>query len=81
MPWIRTVPENEATGRIEEVYGAAVARAGRVYGIVKSMSIAPAVLDASMALYRRVMFAPAGLARRQRELLATVVSRINDCHY
>jgi alkylhydroperoxidase family enzyme len=81
MPWIHTVPETDATGRLQKTYSSAIARAGRVYGILKTMSLAPAVLDASMALYRAVMFAPTGLARRQRELLATVVSRVNDCHY
>jgi alkylhydroperoxidase family enzyme len=49
------------------------------------MSLAPRVLDASMALYQRVMFAPSGagigLSRERRELLAVVVSRTNACHY
>ena len=52
-----------------------------MFGIVRSMSLAPAVLDASMGLYQRIMYAPEGLRRDQRELLATVVSRVNDCHY
>ena len=81
MTWIRTIPESEATGRLRKSYDAALARAGRVFAIVRSMSLSPAVLDASMTLYRTVMFAREGLARRQRELLATVVSRVNDCHY
>ena len=81
MPWIRTIPVDEAEGRLRKTYDAALRRAGRVYGIVRSMSIEPSILDASMGLYRAVMFAPSGLERRQRELLATVVSRINDCHY
>mgnify|MGYP000565805079 CR=1 FL=1 len=87
MTWIRTVPAGEATGRLAKTYRAAEGRAGRVYGILRTMSLAPAVLDASMALYQRVMFAPegtggvGGLSRRQRELLAVVVSRANDCHY
>ena len=46
-----------------------------------AMSLAPAVLDASMALYQRIMFGPGGLTRRQREMLAVVTSRANDCHY
>ena len=81
MPWIRTVPVDEATGALKKVYDAAVARAGRVFGIVRSMSLAPEVCDASMKLYLRVMHAPAGLERYQREMLAVVVSRANDCHY
>ncbi len=34
-----------------------------------------------MGLYLAVMFGREGLSRRQRELLAVVVSRANDCHY
>lgn len=81
MTWIRTIGVDEATGRLAKTYRAAVERAGRVFGIVRSMSLAPRTLDASMLLYRNVMFAEEGLARYQRELLATVTSRANDCHY
>ena len=81
MTWIRTFAVGEATGRLKKTYDAAVARAGRVFGIVRTMSLAPAVLDASMGLYQRVMFAREGISRRQREMLAVVVSRTNDCHY
>jgi len=81
VTWIRTIGVDEATGRLAKTYRAAVERAGRVFGIVRSMSLAPRTLDASMSLYRNVMFAEEGLARYQRELLATVTSRANDCHY
>ena len=66
---------------MKQSYAAAVARAGRVFGIVRAMSLQPSVLDASIELYRRVMFAPEGLGRPRREMLAVVVSRANDCHY
>ena len=81
MPWIRTITEAEAEGRLGKSYEAARARAGRVFGIVRAMSLSPGVLEASMAFYTRVMFAREGLTRRQREMLAVVVSRTNDCHY
>jgi len=81
LTWIRTIAEGEASGRLAKTYAAAVGRAGRVFGIVRTMSLAPAVLDASMGLYQRVMYAKQGLERYQRELLAVVVSRANDCHY
>ena len=43
--------------------------------------LAPRVLDASMGLYREVMFDADGLSRADAELLAVVVSRANGCHY
>lgn len=81
MAWIRTIAVEEASGRLKGLYDAAVRRAGRVFQIVRAMSLSPPILDASLAFYQRVMFARGGLARRQREMLAVVVSRANDCHY
>jgi len=81
MTWIRTVGESAATGRLRALYDAAIARAGKVFGIVRTMSPNPRVLEASMGFYRAVMFAPSPLSRRQREMLAVVTSRANDCHY
>ena len=45
------------------------------------MSLRPPVLRESMQLYREIMFGSSGLTRQERELLAVVVSRENDCHY
>jgi alkylhydroperoxidase family enzyme len=45
------------------------------------MSLNPETLRASMELYRAVMFGRSELSRAERELLAVVVSRANDCHY
>ena len=52
-----------------------------MFNIVKAMSLRPSVLRRSMELYKGIMFGPSGLSRQERELLATVVSRENDCHY
>ncbi len=50
MTWIRTIEPEEATGRLKKSYDAAVLRAGRVFGILKTMSLAPPILDAAMGL-------------------------------
>lgn len=81
MAWIRTIPPDEADGSLARSYDAAVKRAGRVFQILQAMSLAPDVLDASIGIYRAVMFRSAGLSRAQRELLAVVTSRTNRCHY
>jgi uncharacterized peroxidase-related enzyme len=81
MPHIRLVDEDEAVGLLKEEYDAAVERAGKVFNILKAMSLRPAVLRASMALYREIMFGESGLSRRERELLATVASAEQRCHY
>jgi uncharacterized peroxidase-related enzyme len=81
VAYLRLVDEDEASGLLAEEYEAAVARAGKVFNIVKAMSLRPGVLRRSMQLYRDVMFGRSGLSRVEREYLAVVVSRANDCHY
>lgn len=81
MAHIRLIPDHEATGLLKRMYDEAIARAGKVWGIVRLMSRNPPVMQASMAHYRAVMFGPSTVTRAQREMLATVVSRTNDCFY
>ena len=81
MAYLRLVNEDEASGLLKEEYDSAVARAGKVFNIVKAMSLRPGLLRRSMQLYREAMFCRSGLSRIERELLAVVVSRTNDCHY
>jgi alkylhydroperoxidase family enzyme len=81
MAWIRTVGPDDAAGELRTSYAAAIQRAGRVYQIVRMMSLAPKVLDASIGVYLSIMHGRAGLSRRQRELLAVVTSCVNKCHY
>jgi alkylhydroperoxidase family enzyme len=81
MAHLPLVDPDDATGPLKEEYDAAVARAGKVFNIVRSMSLRPGVLKRSMEMYKVVMFGPSGLTRQERELLATVVSATNCCHY
>ena len=81
MPNLRLIEEGEAAGALKAEYDAAIARAGKVFNIVKAMSLNPETLRASMELYRAVMFGRSEVSRAERELLAVVVSRANDCHY
>jgi uncharacterized peroxidase-related enzyme len=81
MPHLRLIDVAQATGALKREYDEAIQRAGKVFNIVKAMCLNPAVLRRSMALYKAIMFGPSELSRAERELLATVVSRANDCHY
>jgi hypothetical protein len=53
----------ESTGVLREEYDAALERAGKVFNIVKAMSLRPDVLRASMNLYREIMFGESALPR------------------
>jgi alkylhydroperoxidase family enzyme len=81
VPHIRQIDVDEASGLLAKEYDAAIARAGKVFNIVKAMCLNPVVLNRSMGLYKAIMFGPSKLSRVERELLATVVSTANDCHY
>jgi alkylhydroperoxidase family enzyme len=81
MPWIRQIPVAEATGHLKRLFDAAIQRAGRVWGIIHVQSLNPQSLDAGTRLYTTVLKGASPLSRVQREMLATVVSATNRCHY
>ncbi len=81
MAYIRQIAPDEATGKIGRVFQAAVKRAGDVAGIVRIMSLDADVCQASMGMYVSMMKRENALAPAVREMLATVVSNVNDCYY
>jgi alkylhydroperoxidase family enzyme len=81
MPWVPTVPEEQAAGALAEVYRKARERAGRVPNIAKLQSLRPETTARGFDLYCRLMDAPTGISRRERVLIATVVSKVNGCLY
>ncbi len=81
MPWIRTVPYEEATGLLKQEYDTAIERAGRIYNILSLQSLRPRALRASIRLYTELMHAPSGLTRAQREATAVVASKLQGCRY
>ncbi len=81
MAYIETISIEAATGDLRIEYDNAIRRSGKVWNILKIMSPNPEVLKASIGLYIQTMFGPSPLSRAQREMLAVVVSKANDCHY
>ncbi len=82
MAWIKTISPEDATGLLQRLYESATRRAGKVFNILRLQSLRPEVLSSSTRLYAELMHAAGGgLTRAQREMIATVVSRANDCHY
>ncbi len=82
MAFIDTISPERATGLLRKLYDQSLQRAGRVFQVLQIQSLRPHTLDASTRLYVEVMRSPRSpLSRAQRELIATVVSRENGCHY
>jgi uncharacterized peroxidase-related enzyme len=81
MAWVPTVAEDQATGEVAELYRKAHQRAGKVPNIARLQSLRPASAERGFDLYCQLMDAPTGLTRRERVLIATVVSQVNGCLY
>ena len=81
MAFIDIIDEAQADGLLAGIYDTARKRAGRVYNILKIQSQNAAALQAMLDLYAATMRGESPLTRSQREMLAVVVSRANNCHY
>jgi alkylhydroperoxidase family enzyme len=77
---IAAVPPNEAAGELADLYRR-LGRGRAPAHVYQAHSLHPASLAAHAQLYRTIMFGPSPLTRLQRELVATVVSEANGCHY
>lgn len=81
MAWIDLIREPEATGPLSKLYDSARSRAGYIAQIIQVLSRDANVAAESMRFYARLMKSPNALDGARRELLATVVSNVNDCYY
>ncbi len=81
MPYLEPIPYDEAEGPLKHEYDSAMRRAGRIWGIVAIQSHNPAALRDSIRFYSTLMFGESPLSRAQREMIAVVTSRVNECPY
>lgn len=82
MGWIERVPDDEWSGDLEPLRDRVIDRElGRIDNIMSVHSLNPASVAAHDGLYRSAMAGTKTLRKVERELIAYVVSDINDCHY
>lgn len=81
MAWIKVIQENEATGRLKELYDKYVEPSGEVDNILKIHSLNVKSMQTHFDLYAHLMRGRSDLSRIQREMIAVVSSVINRCHY
>lgn len=82
MAWIRTISEDDADPELGSLYDEMLDPAsGRVDNIMTIHSLHPKGLLGHHVLYTAVMASTRTLRKVEREMIALVVSRINDCHY
>jgi alkylhydroperoxidase family enzyme len=81
MAFIQQIAESDAEGAVDRLYSSSRARAGGVANIIRVMSQDGASAAQSMQFYVNLMKSKNALDPAQREMLATVVSNVNDCFY
>lgn len=82
MAWIQMIPEGEAKGDLANLYQKYRSREhGVMDHILKIHSLDPPTMESHIHLYKQLMFGPSELSRREREMIAVVVSVENSCHY
>jgi alkylhydroperoxidase family enzyme len=82
MAWIETIREDRWTGALAPIYDEQTGgRGGRVDNIMQIHSLNPQGMAAHQALYVSAMTGTPTLRKVDRELIAFVVSVVNECHY
>ena len=81
MAWIQDVGLGEAEGELERLYRGALEPDGTLDNVLAIHGLHPEGLAAHLALYRSAMRPTRELGSAEREMIAVVVSRANDCHY
>jgi alkylhydroperoxidase/carboxymuconolactone decarboxylase family protein YurZ len=83
MAAIAIVTEQEATGKVKQIYAEIMASLGTdfVPNLYKVMAPKPDYLEANWGKVKAVMVAPGKLDRLTKEIIAVAVSAVNACVY
>jgi uncharacterized peroxidase-related enzyme len=81
MAWVQTVAEDAASRDLREVYKRVRARAGFLPNIARVQSLRPKAMTRGFDLYCQIMDDTTGISKREKVLIATVVSKVNGCLY
>jgi alkylhydroperoxidase family enzyme len=81
MAWIKMIPEEDASGRLADLYKKYKEPWGGVDNIIKIHSLNVKSMQTHYDLYAHLMRGRSELSRLQREMIAVVVSTVNRCRY
>ncbi len=82
MTWIKTIATGDAGFDLRQLYEAAAdPETGELDNIMRVHSLHPEGLRTHLELYAAVMRGTKSLRKVERELVALVVSQVNECHY
>lgn len=81
MPYIDVVSHEDSEGELRDIYDNIVETRGKLADVHMIQSLNPKSIINHMDLYMTIMFGKSPLRRVQREMIAVVVSKSNDCAY
>lgn len=82
MPWIEAPHEDEWQGDLAQLKDGLIdPKWGRVDWVLRIHALDAGSLQAHDVLYRQAMRSTNTLRKVEREMIAVVVSGINECHY
>ncbi|MFT5723748.1 MAG: putative peroxidase-related enzyme [Bacteroidia bacterium] len=81
MSRIKVIKQEEATGRLKDIYDDLIAKRGKLAEVHMIQSLRPESIVKHMELYMEIMFTKSELSRAEREMVAVVVSASNNCEY
>lgn len=81
MAYIRVIHEDEAEGKLFDLYDEIQRNRGRVSNILRAQSLDPKAMRAHLDLYMATCFGKGGLSRREAEVMAVAVSTANGDAY
>ncbi len=81
MPYVKTIPYEEAQGELKEAYDMMIKTRGRISNVQAVSSLKPNIIKTLMGHVASVMYGDSGVSRAEREMVAAVVSATNKCQY
>ncbi len=81
MSWIEEIDEDDAGDDLRKVLNKVKGDRGKIANIMKVHSLNPSIMEAHMDFYMDIMFRSSSLSRENCELVAVIVSKLNDCEY
>ncbi|MGB0881307.1 MAG: peroxidase-related enzyme [Vicingaceae bacterium] len=81
MAFIDVVEHEDAKGELKEIYDNLLTSRGKIAEVHKIQSLNPQSIVNHMDLYMTIMYGNSPLLRVQREMMAVVVSKVNNCTY
>ena len=82
MPWIEAPHEDEWDDTLDELKARVIDPVhDRVDWVLRIHALDPGSMNAHYVLYRQAMTGTKTLRKVEREMIAVVVSKLNDCHY